>query len=93
VREKTMDKMQLKNNQGKEILKRTIAKRLETKWNLAMAYPHLMNLNTGMLKDFQNFLDYKELTMDKDKSITSKSGYALQMIKTYKSIAKNELDN
>ena len=77
----------------KEILKRNIAERLETTWNLSMAYSHLQKMDGPMLKDLQKFLIYKELTIDSDPKMKSKSGFAIQIIKTYKSIKNDESKN
>jgi len=81
------------NGKLKELLKRNIAERLETTWNLSMAYPHLRTMTVSMLKDLENFLIYKEENIESNPKIKSKSGYAIQMIKTYKSIAKSECEN
>jgi hypothetical protein len=58
-----------------------------------MAYAHLQDFDVDMLKDLQKFLIYKELTIDSDPKMKSKSGFAIQMIKTYKSIKNKELKN
>lgn len=78
------------NGQGKEILKRNIAERLETTWDLSMAYAHLQDYDKSMLLDLQKFLIWKEEDIDSNPQITSKSGFAIQIIKTYKSIKKNK---
>jgi len=81
------------NGELKEILKTNISERLETTWNLSMAYPHLRTMTVSMLKDLERYLKIKEINIDSNPKIKSKSGYAIQMIKTYKSIAKTESEN
>ena len=88
-----MDKLRLQKNQGKEFLKRNIAERLETKWNIDMAYAHLRNMNLEMLKSLQELLIYKELTIDSNPNIKKKSGYGIKMIRTIKSLENKEVDN
>jgi len=70
---------------SKEELKRNIANRLQTNWNLKPAYPRLKGLPVSILRDLRNALEFEETEHDFN-TTKSKSGYAIQIIKTYRSL-------
>jgi hypothetical protein len=74
----------------KEIIKRNVADRLESTWNLKPAYPHLNKLKTDMLLEIQNALDYYETKLS---TIKSRPGYAKQIINTYKSLENSKVED
>lgn len=74
---------------SKEDLKRHIANRLQAHWNLKPAYPHLRGLPVTILRDLRNALEFEE-NQTSFNNTNSKSGYAIQIIKTYRSLYGNK---
>ena len=70
---------------SKEELKRNIANRLQTHWNLKPAYPHLKGLPVTILRDLRSALEFEENETSFNNT-NSKSGYAVQIIKTYRAL-------
>ena len=70
----------------KHSLRSRLTHRLESTWKLKPAFPHLANIKMDMLVEIQKALDYYE--SNNFESIKSKPGYVVQIIKTYRSLQK-----
>tara|TARA_R100000963_G_C4645109_1_gene109249 strand:- start:436 stop:753 length:318 start_codon:yes stop_codon:yes gene_type:complete len=69
-----------------EILKRKIASRLKNEWNIEHGYPHLKGLKKETLEDINHCLEYYENEKINNSSVNYGPGYAITMIRAYRSL-------